>query len=193
MLGNLRNVDEDLATKVATGLGMELPEKAPSPVEPRKDLAPSDALSILKNGPASFKGRKLGLLVSDGTDATALKSVVDAVTGVGGMVEVITPMIGGVTLSDGSKQPGAQFVKGVKAALYDAVALLVTEAGATELAQVPEARDLVTEAHANFKIIGHTDAAATLAQTSTTRMIKEGYQPTVAFASTIRRRLLSIP
>ena len=34
----------------------------------------------------------------------------------------------------------------------------------TELAQVPEARDLVTEAHANFKIIGHTDAAATLAQ-----------------------------
>ncbi|GAA1391332.1 catalase [Luteococcus peritonei] len=163
MLGNLRNVDEDLAQRVATGLGMELPEKAATQVEPRKDLDPSDALSILKNGPASFKGRKLGLLVSDGADAAQLAALVDAVTGVGGQVEVITPKIGGVTLSDGSKQPGGQFVKGVKAALYDAVALLVTEDGATELAQVPEARDFVTEAHANFKIIGLTEAGQLLA------------------------------
>jgi catalase len=33
------------------------------------DLPPSDALSILKNGPNQFKGRKLGILLTDGTDA----------------------------------------------------------------------------------------------------------------------------
>ncbi|MFN4088413.1 MAG: hypothetical protein ACK4QW_05135, partial [Alphaproteobacteria bacterium] len=43
------------------------------------DLPPSDALSILKNGPDSFEGRKLGVLLTDGADAdlfTALKTAV---------------------------------------------------------------------------------------------------------------------
>ena len=41
----------------------------------RTDLKPSPALSILANGPDSFKGRKLGVLVSDGVDAGILQAV----------------------------------------------------------------------------------------------------------------------
>jgi len=162
MLGNLRNVDEELAAKVATGIGMELPEAAPAAVKPRKDLKPSDALSILKNGPESFKGRKLGLLVGEGTDAAQFTALVEAVTAAGGHVEVITPTVGGVTLSDGSKQPGGQFIKGTKGALYDAVAVLVTEQAAAELAAVPQARDFLIESHVNFKVVGWTPGAKEL-------------------------------
>lgn len=164
VLGNLRNVDEDLASRVADGLGMELPARSRPVVEPRTDLPPSDALSILKNGPTSFKGRKLGLLVSDGADADILAALAAAVTGVGGRVEVIAPKVGGVTLSDGAKQPAAQMVKGVKAALYDAVAVLVTPEGASLLAGIPEARDFVADAHVNCKVIGHTADADALLQ-----------------------------
>ncbi|ROR54979.1 catalase [Luteococcus japonicus] len=166
MLGNLRNVDEALAQRVADGLGMELPGASKPAVAPRKGLPASDALSILKNGPKDFKGRKLGLVVGEKTDADALKALVDAVIGAGGMVDVITPTVGGAKLSDGSQQPGAQFIKGTKAALYDAVALLVTEQAAEELADLPEARDFVTEAHVNCKFVGWNPEAKPLAVAS---------------------------
>jgi catalase len=42
------------------------------------DLPPSDALSIVKNGPTSFKGRKLGILLSDGADAGLFNGLVAA-------------------------------------------------------------------------------------------------------------------
>lgn len=37
--------------------------------QPITDLPASDPLGIVKNGPGSFKERKLGLLLSDGADA----------------------------------------------------------------------------------------------------------------------------
>ena len=41
MVANLRNVDDDLAQKVADGLGsLELPDRTPAAVEPRTDLDP---------------------------------------------------------------------------------------------------------------------------------------------------------
>ena len=65
MVAGLRNVDEDLATTVAEGLGLrEMPPAAPPAREPRQDLAPSPALSIIERGPGSFAGRKIGALVT---------------------------------------------------------------------------------------------------------------------------------
>jgi hypothetical protein len=69
----LRNVDEDLARSVADGLGLaELPDALPPAREPVRDLAAFPALSILANGPDSFAGRKLGILITDGADAAKL-------------------------------------------------------------------------------------------------------------------------
>ena len=39
------------------------------------DLQPSPALSIIANAPGTFKGRKLGVLVTDGVDAALLQAV----------------------------------------------------------------------------------------------------------------------
>ena len=57
LVGHLLNIDEDLAKKVAKGLRIH---KMPEPAEPAmkpKELSPSEPLSILKNGPKTFKGR----------------------------------------------------------------------------------------------------------------------------------------
>src|SRR5690606_30898837 len=71
MVGHLRHVDEGLAATVATGLGLKaLPQPAEAHVAPRTDLPPSDALSIVKRGPGTFAGRKLGLLLTDGAPAS---------------------------------------------------------------------------------------------------------------------------
>ena len=41
----------------------------------RTDLPPSDKLSIVKNGPKTFAGRKVGALVTDGVDAELLAAL----------------------------------------------------------------------------------------------------------------------
>ena len=72
MVSHLLNVDEALAKKIAEGLGMKDLPTASEPARPvKKDLPSSPALSIIRNGPGDFKGRKLGVLVSDGVDAVA--------------------------------------------------------------------------------------------------------------------------
>ena len=75
MVANLRNVDEAFAAAIADGLGLaELPAAAAGAAAVA-DLPPSPALSILDNGPASFAGRKVGALVTDGTDAAVLAAL----------------------------------------------------------------------------------------------------------------------
>ena len=105
MVANLRNVDEDLAKRVADGLGIPLPAKAKAAVEP-VDMSSSDALSIHKNMKATLEGRAVGILIADGTDAAALKAVVDAVTKAKGKAVLIAPKVGGAKLSDGKTAKG---------------------------------------------------------------------------------------
>src|SRR5689334_10553744 len=70
MVSHLLNVDEVLAKKVADGLRLKEIPRAAEPARPViTSLKPSPALSMLGNPPGTFKGRKLGVLISDGVDA----------------------------------------------------------------------------------------------------------------------------
>src|SRR5205814_1714459 len=61
---------------VGAGLRLkEMPEPAKAARPILEDLKPSPALSILKNGPKSFAGRKVGALVTDGVDAKILSAL----------------------------------------------------------------------------------------------------------------------
>ena len=163
MVANLRNADEDLARRVAAGLGMAtLPPASQPAAAPTIDLPPSPALSILLNGPDTFAGRKVGVLVTDGAPPAALKALQAADRGRGRAVEVIAPPIGGVDLDDGSHLPAEQMIGGGPSVLYDAVAVLASDDGAAELAAMPAAKDFVTDAHAHSKFIGHMPAAEPL-------------------------------
>ena len=48
-----------------------VPARSEAARAPITDLPPSDALSILANGPESFVGRKIGVLTADGADRTS--------------------------------------------------------------------------------------------------------------------------
>ena len=104
MVAGLRNVDEDLARSLADGLG--LPDALPSAREPVRDLPASRALSILANGPGSFAGRKLGILVADGADAAKLAQLTAAAEEAKVNVELVAPAVGGIQASDGHRVPG---------------------------------------------------------------------------------------
>ncbi|RVV99950.1 catalase [Mesobaculum littorinae] len=162
IVAHLRNIDEGLAKSVFDGLG--LPEM-PEPMKPARDpidLPVSDKLSILKNGPGRFEGRKLGLLVTDGADAALVKGLQDAVAAAGGMVEVVAPKVGGAKLSDGNHLPAQQKVDGGPSALYDAVAVIASKDGAEALAKMHPAGMFASEAYAHAKFIAMSKEAETL-------------------------------
>jgi catalase len=168
LVGHLRNIDGDLAATVADGLGLALPPAAKA-ARPSVDLPVSDALSILKNAPASFKGRKLGILLTDGADADIFQALTRACEKEGVGYEIIAPKIGGATLSDRKKAPAQQKIDGGPSVLYDAVALIVSEKGAALLAKDAPTKDFINDAFAHCKFIGHTVAANALFQAAGVR------------------------
>ena len=155
MVAGLRNVHEDLARHVADGLGLQdLPEATVPARPPIEDLAPSPALSILKNPPDTLAGRKIGVLVSDGADAEILDALLSAAQEEGATVELVAPTVGGVQTSDGSRREADEQVDGGPSVLYDVVVLLPSDDGAAKLAGNPAARDFVSDAYAHAKFIG---------------------------------------
>jgi catalase len=163
MVSHLLNIDETLASKVAKGLGLKtLPLAAEATIPTRQDLDPSPALSIVKNGPQRFEGRKLGILLTDGFDMKLLQGLQKAVTAEKAVSEIITPTVSGATASDGTFVEADQMIDGGPSVLYDAVAILPSEQGVAELIKESTARDFVADAFAHCKFIGYNASAAKL-------------------------------
>lgn len=163
LVAHLPNIDEGLAKAVADGLGMKSVPKAHKPARaPVDGLKPSDALSILKNGPDSFAGRKMGLLLTNGVDDDLLGAVMKAVEDAGANVEIVAPRIGGIVTAGGKAVPAQQKIEGGPSALYDAVAILASEDGAEELGRMHAAKTFAADAFAHGKFIGVGGAGAAL-------------------------------
>jgi catalase len=79
-----------------------MPKPADAAMPIRQDLEASPALSIIERGPKRFEGRKLGILVTDGSHAEIFKELLAQVAAQKAVFEVIAPKVGGVTLSDGN-------------------------------------------------------------------------------------------
>ncbi|MBD9650194.1 catalase [Ensifer sp. ENS09] len=163
MVSHLLNVDETLATTVADKLGIRtLPKSADAAIPPRDDLPASPALSIVENGPDSFAGRKLGVLVTAGADTGLLKTLQSAIEKEGAEMDVVAPKVGGVEAADGSWIVAKHMVDGGPSVLFDAVALVLSKEGAERLAEEAAARDFVADAFAHCKFIGFSAEALPL-------------------------------
>jgi catalase len=163
MVAHLLNIHAELAGAVTEGLRLkEMPKAADAAMPTLEKLKESPALSIARNGPESFKGRKVGALVTDGVDIAILDALKRALEEEGAMLDIVAPKIGGVEASDGSWIEAAQKIDGGPSVLYDAIALLPSESGAAALDNDPAARDFVADAFAHLKFIAFTPAAATL-------------------------------
>jgi catalase len=163
LVSHLMNVDQGLADTVTKGLRLPAkPKAAEAARTPRTDLKESAALSIIRNAAGTFHGRKIGALVTDGVNAELVKALKKALEQEGALIEFIAPAIGGVQASDNSWIEAGQAIDGGPSVLYDAVALLVSEAGAKSLMDHPALRDFIADAYAHAKFIAYVDAAKPL-------------------------------
>jgi catalase len=163
VVSHLLNIHEDLAQRVAEKLRLkDMPKPAEAARPTRQDLPESPALSIIKNGPDSFKGRKLGVLVTDGADSALFKELTQAFQKAGAVLKIVAPMVGGVKASDGSWIEADEKLDGGPSVVFDAVVVLVSDDGVRLLADEATARDFVADAFAHLKFIGYSSAAMPL-------------------------------
>lgn len=101
----LRNASEELAKKVADGLGMD-PMPAPLPLAlpnpPAPEILKSPPLSLLSRpGDGTLRGRKIALLVAAGVDAGPLMQLQAALAERGAVGRLVGPRVGPFKTADG--------------------------------------------------------------------------------------------
>ncbi|WP_280522562.1 catalase [Pseudoxanthomonas indica] len=122
----LRNVSEELAAQVASGLGMPLPEPMPRAFKGKltPEVTASPTLSLLaRPGEEGIRSRKIAAFVHAGSDVAALATLQAALTGAGASVRVVGPHVGTLQGEGGDIDADASF-ENEPGFLFDAIAVI---------------------------------------------------------------------
>ncbi|MEI9926493.1 MAG: hypothetical protein WDN44_00660 [Sphingomonas sp.] len=104
----------------------------------------------------------MAILYADGSDGAVIDAVAKAVTGAGARAVFVSPRVGGAKLADGSVRKADGQLQGMPSQLFDAVALVLTDAGTADLLGDSAAVEFVMNAFGHLKAIGASDAAKPL-------------------------------
>jgi catalase len=153
MVGHLRHIEADLAERVAAGLGFDTLPDAPVAAAPIVEMAPSPALQIIGKMKDTLMGRAVGILIADGSDGAAIERIKKAATEAGATVKIVAPKVGGARLADGSMFAADAQLAGTPSVLFDAVAVILSDAGAKALTVEGAAIDFVRDAFGHLKAV----------------------------------------
>jgi len=139
MVASLLNVSVELATRVAEGLGLELPEPMPmalqQPVKPEVKLSPALSLKALP-GDGGIRTRKVAILIADGVEGESIAALQTALLDAGAVARLIGPHLGTFTTATGKAIEADASLENEPGFLFDALVLpdgaLAVEALATD-------------------------------------------------------------
>ncbi len=170
MLGLLSQVDQDLAEKVAAGLGMKIPPILEKPlnhgVSPENEngnqesktvessVASSDALTMLKNptNTPTIASRKVAIIVADGVSEAAVMNIKKALLKEDAKGCIIAPHLGSiVTDADGEIHADFSFLT-ASSVLFDAV-YIPDGLGINALIESEDVNEFLTDAYKHCKVI----------------------------------------
>ncbi|HEX4424955.1 MAG TPA: catalase [Terriglobales bacterium] len=162
VVGHLRHIEEDLAKRVAAGLGLDKMPSAPKTAAKVQEMKPSPALQIIGKMKDTLKGRAIGILIADGSDGAVVKKIRKTATAAGAAVKIIAPKVGGAKLADGSMMSADGQLAGTPSVLFDAVALVLSDEGAKALSVESAAVEFVRDAFGHLKAIAADEGAKAL-------------------------------
>ena len=111
---------------------------------------------------ATLEGRKVGILIADGSDAGEVAGLKAALEKAGGTAMIVAPKVGAVKLSDGKAIKADGQLLGSPSQIFDAVAIVLSEAGCKALMKEGAAVQFAMDAFAHLKAIGASSAAKPL-------------------------------
>jgi catalase len=151
-IGHLRNIDEDIARRVADGLGMAKLPPAAKAAAPTLDLPPSPALGLVGKTKPTLQGRSIAILVADGSDGAQVAALRKAAEAAGAMVKIVAPKVN-VVLKGGKALAADGQLAGSPSVLFDAVASVLDPAEALKLSREAAAVDWFRDAFGHLKAI----------------------------------------
>lgn len=160
VLSHLDCISEALANSVREALGYEAraPKNEEIPFE--SSLLKSKALSIHLNMKPTLRGRCVGILVADGSDADLLKELCNQINSAEGKFKLIGSKIAGVTLSNRQKQKVDGHLDSMPSVLFDAVVVLLSKEKVSELSEHPVFHNYIRDAYLHLKAIGFNSESA---------------------------------
>ena len=156
MVAGLLNVDETLASEVASGLGIrELPKPLPKVLatDVTPEVTESPALSLrARPGKTGPRARRVALLVADDADGASLTAVADALLAAGALPRWIGSRLGPVQTTAGVIEVDVT-VEAMPSVLFDAVVIPDGEPAVQRLATDGRAVDFVKDQYRHCKPI----------------------------------------
>ena len=153
MVGHMRHIEEDLANRVAAGLGLDHMPDAPEAAASVQEMEASPALQIIGKMKDTLMGRCVGILIADGSDSALIKKIKKAAMDAGASVKIVAPKLGATKLADGAIIAADGQLAGTPSVLFDAVAIILSDAGAKALAKEGAAVDFARDAFGHLKAI----------------------------------------
>ena len=184
MLGHLANIDASLHDQVADALGMKGQAEEIAPAVKPRDLAPSPALSLIGKAKATLAGRKIGVLIAEGFDASLLATLRASAKAEKAGLAVIAPKVGGAQDSDGKLVAADFALSAASSVFFDTVVILASVKAAQDLATQSTAVDWVGNAYAHLKVIGHATGAQPL-------LDRAGVQPGAGILTLVDKKSVS--
>jgi len=165
MVAGLRNVDEQLASRVAQGLGIKLPDPLPrvlaKPTKP--EVTTSPALSLMaRPGDGSIRTRCVAVIVADGMKAADSQAIHDELMEQGAVAKYVGPRLGPVQSDAKSGIEAEVTLETAPPVLFDAVVLPSGKAAIDALLKNGQAMDFVKEQYRHCKSILALDGASAL-------------------------------
>ena len=153
----LRNASEELAEKVAAGLGMEhLPDAMPlalaQPAAPEVTVSPMLSL-MARPGDGSIRGRKIALLIARGVVAKSMAQVQAALLAEGAVARLVAPHIGSVAAVDGEVLQADASLENEPGFLFDALVLPDGQTGVDALAMDGHTMEFIKDQYRHCKTI----------------------------------------
>jgi catalase len=182
MVAMLAHVDETLAQRVATGLGLSVPTKLDKPLnmsvpadgeverfQPKpvkKPVGHSPALSMAATMKDSIKTRRVAILAADGVDEAALSHMKQALSAAGAQAKVVAPRLGTLKSANGAEVSIDFSLLTAGSVLFDAVYVPGGEKSVEMLKGEGKALHFIHEAYKHCKAIAATGAGAELLNAS---------------------------
>lgn len=164
---------------MADGMGMTaLPPAPPAAVAPI-DMPLSPALQVIGKMKDTLKGRTVGILIHDGSDAAAIKAVRKAAEAAGATVKIVAPKLGGAKLNDGKQLAADGQLAGTPSVVFDAVAVLLSSEAAKLLTRESAALDFVSFAWAHLKAIAFDEGAQLLLKAGNVGRMRASFPPPI--------------
>jgi catalase len=146
MVASLRNASEELAARVAEGIGMALPDPLPKvldePAAP--EVTQSPALSLLaRPGDEGIRSRKVAILVAEGSDRASIDAVAAALKEQGAVPFLVGPRVGVLHAAGGEPLEVERSFENSPGVLFDAAVVPAGDAAAQTLSVHPLALDFL--------------------------------------------------